>query len=74
MRGSRTSACRSGRGATTKKRVPPLRDYLIAADPAPERPEQKVAKMRSALSVLSAQYGIPLRTPAPPSEGAARGE
>jgi hypothetical protein len=47
--------------ATTKKRVPPLQPYLIAADPAPPTPARKVAKMRSALAVLSAQYGIPLR-------------
>jgi hypothetical protein len=44
-----------------KHRVPPLADYLLAADPAPPSPAAKVAKMRSALSVLSAQYGIPLR-------------
>ena len=50
-----------------KHRVPPLQTYLIAADPAPERPAAKVARMKSALAVLSAQYGIPLRTPAPPA-------
>jgi hypothetical protein len=47
--------------ATTKHRVPALQTYLIAADPAPAPQAAKVAKMRSALSVLSAQYGIPLR-------------
>lgn len=44
-----------------KHRVPPLSQFLIAATPAAESPDQKVAKMRSALHVLSAQYGIPLR-------------
>lgn len=51
-----------------KHRVPALQPFLIAADPAPESPATKVARMRSALSVLSAQYGIPLRTPAAPAE------
>jgi hypothetical protein len=44
-----------------KKRVPPLQSYLVTATPGPETAAGKVAKMRGALSVLSAQYGIPLR-------------
>lgn len=54
-----------------KHRVPALQTFLITPDPVPDRPDEKVAKMRSALHVLSAQYGIPLRTPtpAPPAEG-----
>jgi len=47
--------------ATTKHRLPPLDRYLIPRDPAPAGPEAQAAKLRSALHVLSAQYGIPLR-------------
>lgn len=52
--------------ATTKRRVPKLDTYLIAAAPPAADPvARKVAKMGAALAVLSAQYGIPLR----PREG-----
>jgi hypothetical protein len=44
-----------------KHRVPPLQSFLISAEAAAPTTVEKVAKMRSALSVLSAQYGIPLR-------------
>jgi len=58
--------------AMSKHRVPALSTYLITATPAAAAPEHKVAKMRSALSVLSAQYGIPLRPRQ--AEEAQRGE
>ena len=60
--------------ATSKKRVPPLATFLIAATPEPEAPAHKVAKMRSALSVLSAQYGIPLRPRSAPADEVSRGK
>jgi len=42
--------------------MPPLKDYLVAAEAAaPDTPATKTAKLRSALEVLSAQTGIPLR-------------
>jgi len=47
--------------AQSKNRLPPLGDYLIRRDPAPEPQAAKMAKLRSALEVLSAQTGIPLR-------------
>lgn len=46
-----------------------MSDYLVRATPAPEdAPAQKIARLRSALEVLSAQTGIPLRRARP--EGA----
>jgi hypothetical protein len=48
--------------AQTKHRMPPLADYLVTRDPpVPDSPQTKIAKLRSALEVLSAQTGIPLR-------------
>jgi hypothetical protein len=47
--------------AQSKSRMPPLADYLIRREPEAVSPETKVAKLRSALEVLSAQTGIPLR-------------
>jgi hypothetical protein len=48
--------------AQSKNRVPPLADYLVAREPpTPESPTTKIAKLRSALEVLSAQTGIPIR-------------
>jgi len=46
---------------TTKKRVPPLKDYLIAAQAAVVTRADRAAQHRSALQLLSEQYGIPLR-------------
>ena len=57
--------------ATTKRRVPKLEPYLIAAAPVAEPEARKVAKMGAALAVLSAQYGIPLR---PRREGVPGGQ
>ena len=47
--------------ATSKRKMPKLETYLITAEAAADAPTAKFAKLRSALSVLSAQYGIPLR-------------
>jgi hypothetical protein len=57
--------------ATTKRRVPKLEAYLIAAQPQAEPKARRVAKMGAALAVLSAQYGIPLR---PRREGVPSGQ
>jgi hypothetical protein len=55
----------------SKKRLPPLASLLVSEDRAPSAKE-KVAKMRGALDILSAQYGIPLR-PVTPQNGGPRG-
>jgi hypothetical protein len=42
--------------------MPPLAEYLVTREPpVPDSPKTKIAKLRSALEVLSAQTGIPLR-------------
>lgn len=46
---------------TTKQRVPPLKDYLIADEPT-DTPADKTAALRAAMHVISAQFGLPLRT------------
>jgi len=48
----------------SKKRLPALASLLVGEDRAPS-PKEKVAKMRGALDILSAQYGIPLRPVTP---------
>jgi hypothetical protein len=55
----------------SKKKLPPLASLLVREGTGPS-PKEKVAKMRSALDILSAQYGIPLR-PLTPSDGGPRG-
>ena len=46
---------------TTKKKVPPLADYLVAAEVEADPATAKTDRLRSAMHVLSAQYGLPLR-------------
>jgi hypothetical protein len=46
---------------TTKKKVPPLADYLIAAEVEADPATAKTDRLRAAMHVLSAQYGLPLR-------------
>lgn len=46
---------------TATKKVPPLKDYLVAAEVVVETPADRAAQHRSALAHLSEQYGIPLR-------------
>jgi hypothetical protein len=50
----------------SKKRLPALASLLVREGPGPS-PKEKVAKMRGALDILSAQYGIPLRPLTPHS-------
>jgi hypothetical protein len=50
--------------------MPPLADYLVRREPEPDAPEIKMARLRAALEVLSAQTGIPLRRARPLQERA----
>ena len=52
-----------------KQKVPALKEYLISAEVGPPPPEAKVAKLRAAMHVLSAQYGLPLIVPTPKRTG-----
>jgi hypothetical protein len=54
-----------------QKKLPALRTLLLRARAATP---QTVGQMRAALSVLSAQYGIPMRKVAKRPKGARRGE
>ena len=60
-RGSPGSAVAIWARTTTKKKVPPLADYLIAAEVEATRPPPRPNRLRAAMHVLSAQYGLPLR-------------
>jgi len=52
-----------------KKRMPPLRDYLVTDQPDEAAPDAKLNKLRAAMHVLSAQYGLPLRPHTRPADG-----
>jgi len=46
---------------TTTKKVPPLADYLVAAEAEADPATAKTDRLRAAMQILSAQYGLPLR-------------